>query len=159
MPPNTQAAVPAPPRPAGRAGGLRLDPCLGRPLLPGPGAGAFQANRSPEVALGRRGPTSGADRAGLAARWPYPPTHAVCNLLGLRRSPPLRSRLPCAPGAPGAEGGKEGGLESVFACPFGPGGRGPASFGCRLRELRSPGWTLGPGRRPRFPGAAVMDIR
>lgn len=136
MPPNTQAAVPAPPRPAGRAGGLRPDPCLGRPLFPGPGARAFQANRSPEVALGRRGPTSGADRAALAARGPSPPTHAVCNLLGLRGRHRSGQGFPAPPRGPWRGGWEGGGAGICFRLPVWARGQGPCFL--RVRTPRAP---------------------
>lgn len=158
--PNTQAAVPAPLRPADRCPGLPPDPSLGPPAPPGPPSRGIPGGRSPEVALGRRGPTSGGDRARLPARGSSPPTHAVSNLLGLSRSPPAQVNASPRPQGPlGRRVGRIEGLGSVFARRFGPGGRGPASFGCRLRELWSPGWKLTPGRRPPFPGAAVMDVR
>lgn len=127
--PNTQAAVPAPLRPA-------PGPLPRPPAPPGPRSRGIPGGRSPEVALGRRGPTSGGDRARLPAPGPSPPPHAVSHLLGLSRSPPAQVKASPRPQGPlGRRVERIGGLRSVFARWFGPGGRGPASFGCRLREL------------------------
>ena len=65
--------------------------------------------------------------------------------------------IPAPPGPPGA-GGWGRGRESPLPASFGW-GQGPSPSACRFRELRSPGWTLTAARRPRFWGAAMMDVR
>lgn len=66
--------------------------------------------RSPEVALGRRGPTSGGDRNRLGVPGLSPPTHAFPNLLGPSGSPPAPVKVFPRPQAPlGLEVGEEGG--------------------------------------------------
>lgn len=134
--PNTQATVPAPPRPAGRAGGLRPDPCLGRPLLPGPGTRSSQATGAPRWPWGDAAPppVQTAQISRLAG--PPPPKHAVSNLLGLRRSPQLRSRLPRAPRGPWRGGWEGGGAGICFRLPVWARGQEPRFL--RVQTPRAP---------------------
>lgn len=113
--------------------------------------------RSPQVAQGRRGSTSGGDRI-LPGFVDSPPTHALSNLLGRSGWLPAQDKVYPRPPEPPGAGGWVGARGSALPAGFGW-GQGPAPSACRLRELcPPPDWTLGPGRRPPFPGAAVMDV-
>lgn len=102
--------------------------------------------RSPEVALGRRGPTSGGDRNRLGVPGLSPPTHAFPNLLGPSGSSPAPVKVSPRPQVPlGLEVGEEGG--SLPCLLVSAGGRSP------LPPRAGPASSALPAGRSRPPAA------
>lgn len=123
--PNSRAAVPAPRRPAGRCRGLRPDPSLGHPLLPGPRAGASPAAGAPRWPWRDAAPPQ--VETELVSPLEGLPSHARC--LQFARPQQVATRtgqgFPAPPGAPGAEGGKERGTGICFRLTGWARGQGP----------------------------------
>lgn len=100
--------------------------------------------RSPEGALGRRGPSSGGDRARLPARG-LSPSHARPLQFARPRRVATRSApgFPAPPGAPGAEAAQAGRAAVCFRLSVWARGGGPAAFGAASASSRLPAGRAG----------------
>lgn len=117
------------------------DPVRPRPREPGGGPGEAQPHLS-------WGPN-------WCPRWWTSLEHALFNLLAFGRSPPTEVKVLRARGTPRAGGGRGTGVFPLLGFRQELGTR---SLLAQPRSTRCLAGHWGPGCRPRFTGAAVMDV-